>query len=118
MNGREIFDWYQCGNKILEWKFSREWIKFIDLILDESSAISFITDVATNKDDELIYDGFVSNSVIITISPSIIEHTINIRKVYRLKLPDAFIVATALVNDFTFLADNDKDFLKIKNWNT
>jgi len=31
------------------------------------------------------------------------------------KLPDALIAATALVNDFVLVADNDKDYGKVSN---
>lgn len=34
------------------------------------------------------------------------------RKLHGLKLPDALIAATAIVYEFTLIADNDKDFLR------
>jgi predicted nucleic acid-binding protein len=36
-----------------------------------------------------------------------------LRKKYKIKLPDAIIAATAIVNDFTLISHNFKDFLKI-----
>ena len=47
------------------------------------------------------------------LQDGIIQETIRIRKYYKLKLPDALIVATALVNDMTLIADNDKDFILV-----
>ena len=38
-----------------------------------------------------------------------------IRKKNKIKLPDAIIAATALVNDLTLLSRNTKDFIKIKD---
>ena len=48
---------------------------------------------------------------------SVIERTIEIRKHYRIKLPDAVIAATALVNNFTLLTRNIVDFKHIENLN-
>ena len=48
------------------------------------------------------------------IEDSIIAKAILIRKSYKLKLPDAIIAASAVVNDYTLIADNDKDFKKVK----
>lgn len=66
-----------------------------------------------NPDDIIIYQAFVASSVIIDITAEIKIETINIRKSYKLKLPDAVIAASALVNSFTLIADNDTDFKKI-----
>ena len=52
-------------------------------------------------------------SNIITVNQDIIQKTIEIRKKFRLKLPDAVIAATALVYDYTLISDNDKDFVKV-----
>ena len=105
--------------KYLNGNFPIKALRFIDDIVDELSTISFITEIElkvwnpTNPDDIVIYYSFVENSVVLNLSASIIAHTINIRKEYKLKLPDAFIAATAITNNLTLLADNDKDFLKV-----
>ncbi|MDQ8004032.1 MAG: hypothetical protein REI64_04465 [Pedobacter sp.] len=52
-----------------------------------------------------------------------ITKTISIRKTKKIKLPDALLAATAIINDFTLLTRNVDDFvgiddLKIENpWN-
>jgi predicted nucleic acid-binding protein len=43
-----------------------------------------------------------------------VSRTIEIRKAYRIKLPDAIIAATALVNDYTLVSRNLGDFEKIE----
>ncbi|MCY7359025.1 MAG: PIN domain-containing protein [Rudanella sp.] len=48
-----------------------------------------------------------------TISEEIIRKTVEIRQVYRIKIPDAIIAATALIHDLILLSDNDRDFGKI-----
>lgn len=67
-----------------------------------------------NPDDIEVYKEFVSNSLILGIDEVIITETIRIRKLYNLKLPDAVIAATCLINQLTLIADNDKDFQKVE----
>ena len=61
----------------------------------------------------MIYQEFVNASKIYGIDKEIISKTIEVRKDHRLKIADAIIAATALVNNFTLIADNDKDYLKV-----
>ncbi|MGV3599905.1 MAG: type II toxin-antitoxin system VapC family toxin [Dyadobacter fermentans] len=60
-----------------------------------------------------MYERFVNGSTVLDLNRDIVDQTIEVRKKYRLKLPDAFIAATAIVNNFTLIADNDKDFRKV-----
>ncbi|MFN3849522.1 MAG: PIN domain-containing protein [Spirosomataceae bacterium] len=56
---------------------------------------------------------FVDESNIIGLNDEVIEKTIEIRRNVKVKLPDAIIAASAIVNDFTLISDNDSDFLRI-----
>jgi predicted nucleic acid-binding protein len=94
-------------------------LSFIDKIVDHESIISFVTEIELQvwnpPDLDLlnIYQIFVSNSTIVGINDSIIQETIRIRKSFKIKLPDALIAATAIVNNLKLIADNDKDFKKV-----
>ncbi len=105
--------------KYLNQTFSEKAIQFIDNILNTESNISFISEIElqaqkpTNEDDLLIYQEFVNASKIYGIDKEIISKTIEVRKDHRLKIADAIIAATALANNFTLIADNDKDYLKV-----
>lgn len=66
-----------------------------------------------NALDIEIYDAFIKGCLVLGLDRDIVDETISIRKKYRLKLPDAFIAATAIVNNLTLIADNDKDFGKV-----
>ena len=106
--------------KYLNQTFSQKAIAFIDTVVDEKSNISFISEIElqvwnpTEAADLSVYTQFVQLSNVIGINSQIIAGTIAIRKKHNLKLADALIAATALVNDLTLLADNDKDFLKVE----
>ena len=105
--------------KYLNETFPSSGIEFIDTILDQESIISFISEIELqvwnpiNLDDQLIYKQFVLKSTILGLADGIVAETIRVRKAYNLKLPDALIAATCLINDFTLIADNDKDFKKV-----
>lgn len=96
-------------------------LTFVDNIVDQESVISLVTEVELrvwdpiDQSDRDVYETFIDGSLILLIDRSIVEETISIRKKHRLKLPDAFIAATAIVHDLTLVADNDKDFLKVRS---
>ena len=102
--------------KYLNGTFPATGLSLIDGIVDSECILSFISEIElqvwnpTDPADIAIYQSFVSNSTVIGIDGDIIKETIRIRKIYKIKLPDAIIAATALVNDPTLIADNDKDF--------
>lgn len=105
--------------KYLTVVFPSKGISFMDYIVDEESVISFISEIELqvwnppDPADMVIYTAFISESNVITIEDAIIKKTIDIRKNQKLKVPDAIIAATAMVNNFTLISDNDKDFTKV-----
>ena len=105
--------------KYLNETFPIEGIAFIDEALRLTAIISFITEIEVQvwepveNRDKAVYKDFVSASTILGIDEIIIVQTIKVRKKYKLKIPDAIIAATAIVNDFTLISDNEKDFGKV-----
>lgn len=63
-------------------------------------------------------DSFIENAEIINLDEEIILETINIRKKYAVKLPDAIIAVTCIVNNCQLLTNNTKDFAKITGLST
>ena len=55
-------------------------------------------------------EGFVADSQVLLLSEAIIDKTIEIRRTNKVRLPDAIIAATAIVNDLTLMSRNDGDF--------
>ena len=60
-----------------------------------------------------ILQNFITSAIIYDLDEVIILETINIRKQYTIKLPDAIIAATALANNLVLLTRNLSDFKKI-----
>jgi len=73
------------------------------------SVINKIELLGFSKIEQDLVD-FVNCSNIISMSDDIVEKTIEVRRKYKIKLPDAIIAASALINDFTLVSSNIKDF--------
>ncbi len=48
-----------------------------------------------------------------SLLPQVVQKAIEINRSIKIKLPDAVIAATAIVNDFTLISRNDDDFEKV-----
>lgn len=89
-------------------------------IVEQQSVISVITRiellswVTVVKEIESRVREFIGSSTVVDLSEPIIQQTVRLRRHYRgLKLPDAVIAATAIVNSLTLLSTNDSDFNRI-----
>jgi predicted nucleic acid-binding protein len=111
----------------LQQQLSPQAVDFVDeLLMTDRPCFSVITEIellcwktATPKDIRLIHD-FIEDSTVIELETSIKYMTADIRKVHKIKLPDAIIAATAVVNELTLITRNVSDFknisgLKLKN---
>lgn len=56
---------------------------------------------------------FIGLANLFEIDKSIRTATIQLRKQYKIKLPDAIIAATALAHGLTLVTQNEKDFVNI-----
>ncbi len=106
----------------LQQQFPTSAENFIDDILkEEQPIISAITEIEllcwrTVKPEDLeILHNFVNDAFVIELEQEIKLKTADIRKTFRIKLPDAIIAATAFVYDLTLLSRNISDFNGIKD---
>ena len=92
---------------------------FLSDIIDDQINISAINKIEllgfSNVEQHLI--DFVGFAEIYHLDDKIIDQTIELRKKYKIKLPDAIIAATAIVHNFTLISRNSSDFLKITELN-
>jgi len=58
----------------------------------------------------LILQKFVDASIVYNLEEPVIVKTIDLRKIHKIKLPDAIIAATALVYNLTLVTRNIDDF--------
>jgi predicted nucleic acid-binding protein len=91
----------------------------IDKLLENVYYLSVINRIellgfkGLNQNETKAFELFVNNSRIIDLDEDVVIETIRLRKEYSIKLPDAIIVATCMVNAFTLISNNTRDFEKI-----
>ncbi len=85
-------------------------------IINRSTAISVITKIEAlgfsfkNIEEHKLLLDICNELKVIPLTDQIAEETINLRKNYKIKLPDAIIYATALVEKLPLLTNNINDF--------
>jgi predicted nucleic acid-binding protein len=87
--------------------------------IDSFPNISVITQIEllcwkTDAGTEQIIKNFIADCNVLEISPFVIEACVRLRRVKKIKTPDAIIAATALAHGFTIITNNEKDFFNIK----
>ncbi len=103
----------------LSGKLNPKGMNFMHEVVNSVPCISVITQIEvlgykTNQEAYKLLTGFVDDAVVFELSEEVVEKTIRIRKDTKIKIPDAVIAATALVNELTIITRNTKDFEKIK----
>lgn len=83
-------------------------------VINKIELLGFSTDPATYT---LLTD-FVQAATVLDLTAPIVDLTIDLRRKYSIKLPDAIIAATALFHDRKLLSRNLKDFAKIAGLST
>ena len=66
--------------------------------------------VGTTAEEEPIVREFLHRFQVVAIDQAVAEQAITLRKVRRIKLPDAIVQATALVGSMVLITRNTKDF--------
>ena len=94
--------------------------KWLNQIIDEEINVSVITKIEVlsyspdKEDNYQILVEFFESAAVFGLTESIVDRTIFLRQKQKIKLPDAVIAATALVNGFALVSRNSKDFKNIK----
>jgi predicted nucleic acid-binding protein len=104
----------------LQQQFSLPAEKLIDDILrDSGPSISVITEIEllcwakpTERDLQVLHN-FINDAQVFELEKDIKLKTAELRKSYKIKLPDAIIAATALSYNLTLLTRNVSDFKSI-----
>ena len=105
--------------KYIQDELSEKGNELIDGILNSFSCqISVITRIEllswnTNQETIDLIVEFIGMSKEFGLTEEIIIKTAEMRRNIKIKLPDAVIATTAMVNDLILISDNDKDFGKI-----
>ena len=105
--------------KYIQDELSEKGNELLDEILNSFSCqISVITRIEllswnTNQETIDLIEEFIEMSKEFGLTEEIITKTAEMRKNIKIKLPDAVIATTAIVNNLILVSDNDRDFGKI-----
>jgi predicted nucleic acid-binding protein len=102
----------------LDNKIPEKGMAFLHTLVDEVPNISVITKIEVlrfNTPEKIhkILSDFIDSTLTYGLDNAIVDRTIQLAKLYKIKLPDAIIAATALVHGFTLLTRNISDFKSI-----
>lgn len=109
------------SNTIIEYvgnKMPGKTLMALDKYFNQYLALSIITKIEVlgfnEEEDQLkMLNDFIGLANIFYVNDTIADRTIQLRKEYKIKTPDAIIAATALVNDLILFTRNISDFKKI-----
>jgi hypothetical protein len=97
-------------------------MNFMNTVIDAVPIVSVITQIellgfnAPEQHYKTLSD-FMNDARVLDLTNDVVEASINIRKKYKTKLPDAIIAATALVYDLVLISHNRSDFKNINGLN-
>jgi len=94
--------------------------KQLDIYFNSNFSVSIISKIEvlgfnTQEYELEQLESFIQLSSIVYIDEAVADKTIEIRRMKRIKLPDAIIAATALVQNCILLSHNTTDFNKIED---
>jgi predicted nucleic acid-binding protein len=93
--------------------------KQLDIYFNSNFSVSIVSKIEvlgfkTQEYELEQLESFIQLSSIVYIDEAVADKTIEIRRMKRIKLPDAIIAATALVQNCILLSHNTTDFNKIE----
>jgi predicted nucleic acid-binding protein len=94
-------------------------ITLLDTVIDAVPNLSVITQIEllcwnTDNETEQSVKNFITDSLVLEITPDVITHCVSLRRNKKIKTPDAIIAATALAHNLTLITNNEKDFAGIQ----
>ncbi|MEP7079596.1 MAG: type II toxin-antitoxin system VapC family toxin [Ginsengibacter sp.] len=93
-------------------------LNFMNGVIDVVPNISVISKIEvlgfnTSVEHYKTLSDFINDATVFDLSVSVVEMSIEIRRKYKTKLPDAIIAATALVHALVLISRNISDFKNI-----
>lgn len=105
--------------EFLSGAFSKEKSAWLQQLIDDNrnnlSVINQIELLGFNAEPEelKIIEDFLAENKVLPLSTDVVKKTVELRRSFRIKLPDAIIAATASVHNLVLLTRNTADFKSI-----
>lgn len=100
---------------LLHGQLNKDAATFLKKALQQKKRLSIISKIELLcwDEDTQLTEEFINESIIYSMTDEVIKKTIEIRRRYKTKLPDAVIAASAIVFNCMLITRNEKDFSKI-----
>jgi predicted nucleic acid-binding protein len=91
-------------------------MQLLNAIVDNEPMVSIVTKMETlgynfkSLEEQTTMETFINGSTILDLNNDIVSKTIAVRKIKKIKLPDAIIAATAIAYNLSLVTRNTKDF--------
>jgi predicted nucleic acid-binding protein len=91
---------------------------YMDDVIDAVPNVSVVTKIEVlgfNTPDEYYHllVSFMADALVFDLSEGVVNECIKLRKLYKIKLPDAIIAATAVYHNLVLITRNVKDFSRV-----
>jgi predicted nucleic acid-binding protein len=115
-----IFIYYLADEPIVNPLFAEEFLDLHEVLVSPIIRIELLSFASLSKDEEQAIEDLISQFNSAPLSREIEDQTIQLKRKYKIKLPDAIIAATAICGDALLVTRNFNDFkgisgLKIEN---
>lgn len=89
--------------------------EFVSSVIDTDFNVSIVNKIELlgSKYATKATEDFIEFATIYELNTRVANTAIQLRKKYKMKLPDAIVAATAIVNNFALITRNVKDFVDI-----
>src|SRR4051794_13134839 len=109
------------SNSVIDYlgnKFPVSCMQFMNAVVDATPTISVITKIEVlgfnaPQEHDMLLISFINDATVIDLVPAVVDQSIALRKLYKIKLPDAIFAATAMVYSLALITRNTKDFESI-----
>ncbi|MDJ0674161.1 MAG: type II toxin-antitoxin system VapC family toxin [Calothrix sp. MO_167.B42] len=115
-----IFIYYLAGEAIVDLLFAEYFLNLHDILISPIVRIELLSFSGLSEDEEQLIEDLLSQFSSVPLLREIEDQTIQLKRRYKIKLPDAIIAATALNQDAFLVTRNISDFkgiagLKVEN---
>ena len=108
------------SNTIIDYVWNRlpeQAVSWLDSHLNKGFSVSVISKIEVlgfnaEKDDLLQLSSFIQLGKLIELDDLIADKTIELRRIKKIKLPDAIIAASAIIHESALVTHNRTDFKK------
>ncbi|MDB9487257.1 type II toxin-antitoxin system VapC family toxin [Dolichospermum circinale CS-537/01] len=108
-----IFIYYLADDIIVNSWFTQEFLNVHEILLSPIIRIELLSFAGLSQEEDECIEDLLSQFTVVPLSQEIENKTIQLKRNYKIKLPDAIIAATAINQNAILVTRNISDFQAI-----